>query len=151
VEHLQLPLVAAEQVLQQLVLKLQMEEQLPYHYLLQLSPLAVVVGDPKMPMVYREQMVVEADILFILEEHQLVEVSLEVMLITKEVAEAQAQEVLEFQLQEPVAELAYQVQFLEAQLFMVVVVVVEVGKQQVLQMVLGVLEEAVEEELLILP
>jgi hypothetical protein len=128
-----------------------MEEQLPYHYLLQLSPLAEVVADPKMPMVYREHMVVVADILVILEEHQLVEVSLEVMRIAIEVAEAQAQEVLEFQHQVQVAELAFQVQFLEAQLFMVVVVVVEVGKQQVLQMVLGVLEAAVEEVLLILP
>jgi hypothetical protein len=60
-----------------------MEEQLPYHYLPQLSPLAVVVADPKMPMVYREQMVGVADILVILEEHQLGEVSLEVMRIAK--------------------------------------------------------------------
>jgi hypothetical protein len=59
------------------------------------------------------------------------------------VAEAQAQEAQGFQHQVPVAELAFQVQFLEAQLFMAAVAAVEVGKQQVLQMVLGVLEAVV--------
>jgi hypothetical protein len=80
------------QALPPLARKLLTEEQLPYHFLLQLSPLAVVEVDPKMPRAHREEMVAVADILVFLEEQARLEDSLGALLTMKLVAEVQAQE-----------------------------------------------------------
>jgi hypothetical protein len=109
-----LPLVTAVQILQAMVPKLQMEEQQHYHYLLQLSQLAVVAVEQKEQMVQREQMVVEADIVIMLEHQALLEDSLAVMPMAMEVAEAVAQEAQALQeAREEMAEMAFQVQFPE--------------------------------------
>jgi hypothetical protein len=109
-----LPLVTAAQILQAMVLKLQMEDQQHYHFLLQLSQLAAVAVEQKEQMVQREQMVVAADIVIMLEHQALLEDSLAVMPMAMEVAEAVAQEAQEFQDQEvEMAEMEYQVQFPE--------------------------------------
>jgi hypothetical protein len=83
--------------------------------------------------VYREETVVEADTLITvilqeLEDQPLLEVSQAVMRTILLVAVAVAQAVQGVQQQVPMAELAFQVQFLEAQRFMAAAVAVEVGK-----------------------
>jgi len=109
------------------VLKLQMEEQQHYHFLLQLSQLAVVVVDPKMQMVLLELMVVEADIVIMLEQPAQLEDSLVAMPMAMAVAEAEAQEPLELQeAQEETVETVCRVQFLEAQRIMAAAAEVEV-------------------------
>jgi hypothetical protein len=76
-----------------------MEDQPPYHCLLQLSPLAAVAVEwVYLQTVYREETVVEADtsitvILQELEEQPLLEVSLAVLLTISLVAVAVAQAV----------------------------------------------------------
>jgi hypothetical protein len=75
-----------------LVLKLQMEDQQPYHYLLQLSPLAVVAVDPKEQMAQQAEMVVEADTAIMLEQQAQLEDSQVAMPMAMVVAEAEAQE-----------------------------------------------------------
>ena len=127
-----------------------MEDQAPYHCLLQLSPLAVVEVDPKMPRAHREETVAVADILVFLEEQARLEDSLAELLTMKLVAEVQAQELLARQHQIPMAELAFQVQFLEAQRFMAAAAVVEVGKLE-LVLVKVVKEAVVPEEQPFLP
>ena len=77
---------------QAMVVKLRMVDQPPYHYLLQLSPLAVVAVDPKEQMVHRAEMVVVADIVIMLERQALLEDSLAVMPMAMVVAVAVAQE-----------------------------------------------------------
>ena len=127
-----------------------MEDQAPYHYLLQLSPLAAVAVEwVCLRTVYREETVVEADtsitvILQELEEQPLLEVSQAVMRTILLVAVAQAQAVQGVQQQVPMAELAFQVQFLEAQRFMAAAVVVEVGKLE--RVLVKVVKEAVVQE-----
>ena len=127
-----------------------MEEQLPYHFLLQLSPLAAVAVEwVYLLMVYQEEMVVEADTLITvilqeLEEQPLLEVSQAVMRTILLVAVAVAQAVLGVQQQVPMAELAFQVQFLEAQRFMAAAAAVEVGKLE--RVVVKVVKEAVVQE-----
>jgi hypothetical protein len=127
-----------------------MEEQLPYHFLLQLSPLAAVAVEwVYLLMVYLEEMVVEADTLITvilqeLEEQPLLEVSQAVMRTILLVAVEVAQAVLGVQQQVPMAELAFQVQFLEAQRFMAAAAAVEVGKLE--RVVVKVVKEAVVQE-----
>ena len=75
-----------------LVLKLVMVEQAPYHYLPQLSPLAVVAVDPKEQMAQQAEMVVEADIVMLLEQRVQLEDSQVAMPMAMAVAEAEAQE-----------------------------------------------------------
>jgi hypothetical protein len=127
-----------------------MEDQPPYHCLLQLSPLvAVAVEWVYLLMVYREETVVVADTLITvilqeLEEQPRLEVSQAVMRTILLVAVAVAQAVQGVQQQVPMAELAFQVQFLEAQRFMAAAVVVEVGKLE--RVVVKEVKEAVVQE-----
>jgi hypothetical protein len=79
-------------MLPQLALKQVTVEQPLYHYLLQLSPLAVVVVDPKEQMAQQAEMVVEADIAIMLEPQVQLEDSQVAMPMAMEVAEAEAQE-----------------------------------------------------------
>jgi hypothetical protein len=75
-----------------LVLKLVMVEQAPYHYLPQLSPLAVVAVDPKEQMAQQAEMVVEADTAIMLEQQALLEDSQVAMPIAMVVVAVEAQE-----------------------------------------------------------
>jgi hypothetical protein len=95
------------QMQQVMVVKLQMVEQRPYPYLLQLSQLAVVAVDPKEQMAQQAEMVVEADIVIMLEQQAQLEDSLVAMPMAMAVAEAEAQEPLELQeAQEETVEMA---------------------------------------------
>jgi hypothetical protein len=95
------------QMQQVMVVKLQMVEQRPYPYLLQLSQLAVVAVDPKEQMAQQAEMVVEADIVIMLEQQAQLEDSLVAMPMAMAVAEAEAQESLELQeAQEETVEMA---------------------------------------------
>jgi hypothetical protein len=133
-----------------MVLRLVMVDQAPYHYLPQLSQLAVVAVDPKEQMGHRAQMVVEADIVILLERQALLEDSLAVMPMAMEVVVAEAQEARELQeVVEEMAEVAYQVQSPETQRIMAAAVAVEVTV--ILELVLGVLEAVVKEDWVILP
>ena len=75
-----------------LALKRVTVDQLPYHCLPQLFPLAVVVVDPKEQMVQQAEMVVEADIAIMLEPQAQLEDSQVAMPMAMEVAVAEAQE-----------------------------------------------------------
>jgi len=115
------------QMQQVMVVKLQMVEQRPYPYLLQLSQLAVVAVDPKVQMAQQAEMVVEADIAIMLEQQAQLEDSLVAMPMAMAVAEAEAQEPLELQeAQEETVETVCRVQFLEAQRIMAAAAEVEV-------------------------
>jgi hypothetical protein len=115
------------QMQQVMVVKLQMVEQRPYPYLLQLSQLAVVAVDPKEQMAQQAEMVVEADIVIMLEQPAQLEDSLVAMPMAMAVAEAEAQEPLELQeAQEETVETVCLVQFLEAQRIMAAAAEVEV-------------------------
>jgi len=115
------------QMQQVMVVKLQMVEQRPYPYLLQLSQLAVVAVDPKEQMAQQAEMVVEADIAIMLEQQAQLEDSLVAMPMAMAVAEAEAQEPLELQeAQEETVETVCLVQFLEAQRIMAAAAEVEV-------------------------
>jgi hypothetical protein len=74
-----------------MVLKEQMVEQPPYHYLLQLSPLAAEALDPKEQMAQREQMVAVADIVIMLAQQVQLEDSQVAMPMAMAVVEAVAQ------------------------------------------------------------
>jgi hypothetical protein len=125
-------------------------DQLPYHCLPQLFPLAVVVVDPKEQMVQQAEMVVEADIAIMLEPQAQLEDSLAVMPMAMEVVEAEAQEAQELQeVQEEMVEVGYQVQFPETQFIMAAAVAVEVTVT--LELVWEVLEAVVKEDWVILP
>jgi hypothetical protein len=75
-----------------MVLKEQMVEQPPYHYLLQLSLLAAAALDPKEQMAQREQMVAVADIAIMLEQQAQLEDSQVEMPMATAAAAAVAQE-----------------------------------------------------------
>jgi hypothetical protein len=95
------------QMQQVMVVKLQMVEQRPYPYLLQLSQLAVVAVDPKEQMAQQAEMVVEADIVIMLEQQAQLEDSLVAMPMAMAVAEVEAQEPLALQeAQEETVEMA---------------------------------------------
>jgi hypothetical protein len=133
-----------------MVLKLLMAEQVLYHYLPQLSQLAVVAVDPKEQMVQQAEMVVEADIAIMPEPQAQQEDSLAVMPMAMEVVEAEAQEAQELQeVQEEMVEVAYQVQFPETQFIMEAAVAVEVTVT--LELVWEVSEAVVKEDWVILP
>jgi hypothetical protein len=133
-----------------MALKLVMVEQAPYHYLPQLSQLAVVAVDQKEQMVQQAQMVVAADIVILLEQQAQLEDSLAVMPMAMEVVEAEAQEAQELQeVQEEMVEVAYQVQFPETQFIMAAAVAVEVTVT--LELVWEVSEAVVKEDWVILP
>jgi hypothetical protein len=101
--------------------------QLPYHFLPQLSQLAVVAVDRKEQMAQQAEMVVEADIVIMLEQRVQLEDSLVAMPMEMAVAAAEAQEPLELQeAQEETVETVCRVQFLEAQRIMAAAVEVEV-------------------------
>jgi hypothetical protein len=85
------------QMLLVMVVKLQMVEQQPYPYLLQLSQLAAVAVDPKEQMVHRAEMAVEEDIVIMLEQQAQLEDSQVVMPMAMAVAEVEAQEPLALQ------------------------------------------------------
>jgi hypothetical protein len=115
------------QMQQVMVVKLQMVEQRPYPYLLQLSQLAVVAVDQKEQMAQQAEMVVEADIVIMLEQLAQLEDSLVAMPMAMAVAVAEAQEPLELQeAQEETVETVCLVQFLEAQRIMAAAAEVEV-------------------------
>jgi hypothetical protein len=67
-------------------------DQLPYHCLPQLSPLAAVAVDPKEQMAQQAEMVVEADTAIMLEPQAQLEDSQVAMPMAMVVAEAEAQE-----------------------------------------------------------
>jgi hypothetical protein len=75
-----------------LALKRVTVDQLPYHCLPQLSPLAVVAVDPKEQMAQQAEMVVEADTVIMLEPQAQLEDSQVAMPMAMVVAEAEAQE-----------------------------------------------------------
>jgi hypothetical protein len=75
-----------------MVVKLQMVEQQPYPYLLQLSQLAVVAVDPKEQMAQQAEMVVEADTAIMLEQRVQLEDSQVAMPMAMVVVAVEAQE-----------------------------------------------------------
>ena len=79
-------------MLPQLALKRVTVDQLPYHYLPQLSQLAVVAVDPKEQMAQQAEMVVEADTAIMLEQQALLEDSQVAMPIAMVVVAVVAQE-----------------------------------------------------------
>jgi hypothetical protein len=79
-------------MLPQLALKQVMVDQLPYHFLPQLSQLEVVAVDPKEQMAQQAEMVVEADISIMLEQQAQLEDSQVAMPMAMVVVAAEAQE-----------------------------------------------------------
>jgi hypothetical protein len=79
-------------MLRVLALKRVTVDQLPYHCLPQLSPLAAVAVDPKEQMAQQAEMVVEADTAIMLEQQALLEDSQVAMPIAMVVVAVEAQE-----------------------------------------------------------